>query len=99
MDVNGPKRPSGTIQSKINNASLLSVCVHKSQVAGALMILLGAFVLILLAGFVVNIIVVILQLLAVIIGIFLVLGGIVLLIGRRWWRRGPWEWDQPPASA
>ncbi len=62
------------------------------------MILVGAFVLILLAGFVVNIIVVILQLLAVIIGIFLVLGGLVLLVGRRWWRRGPWDMEQAPAS-
>jgi hypothetical protein len=48
--------------------------MHKSQVAGGLMILLGAFVIILIAGFVVNIVVVTLQLLAVIIGIFLVLG-------------------------
>ncbi|MDA4127137.1 MAG: hypothetical protein OK452_08065 [Thaumarchaeota archaeon] len=64
-----------------------------------MMILVGALVLILLAGFVVNIIVVILQLLAVIAGIFLVLGGIALLVGGRWWRRGPWDWEQPPPAS
>jgi hypothetical protein len=34
----------------------------------------------------------------VIAGIFLVLGGIALLVGGRWWRRGPWDWEQPPPA-
>ncbi|HYB07013.1 MAG TPA: hypothetical protein VEB87_02520 [Nitrososphaerales archaeon] len=72
--------------------------VHRSQVAGVVMILVGAAILVLLASFVVSLIVVILEILAVIVGIFLVLGGIALLLGHGWWRRRAWEWGAPPAS-
>jgi hypothetical protein len=73
--------------------------MHKSQIAGALMIIVGAAILILLASFVVSIIITILELFLVIVGIFLVLGGIAaILFGRRWWKRTPWGWDEHPAS-
>lgn len=70
--------------------------MHRSQVLGLLMVLVGVAVLILLAGFVVSVIVTILELLAVLLGIFLVIGGVaVLLFGRRLWRRGRWGWGPP----
>ncbi len=73
--------------------------MHKVQVAGALMILVGVAVLILLAGFIVSVIVTLLELLAVIIGIVLILAGIAaLVVGPRWWRRRPFDWDEHPAS-
>jgi hypothetical protein len=73
--------------------------MHRSQVIGVLMTLVGVALLILLAGFVVSVIVTLLELLAVIVGVILILGGIAMLIfGRRIWRRGPWGWGGPPAS-
>ncbi|MDG7007450.1 MAG: hypothetical protein JRN06_04300 [Nitrososphaerota archaeon] len=73
--------------------------MRRSQVAGALMILVGVAVLVLLASFIASVIVTLLELLAVIVGLALVLGGIaMLLFGRRMWRRGPWRWGGPPAS-
>ena len=83
----------------INTAGNGTGLMHKAQVAGVLMIVVGAVILLLLASFVVSLIVTILELFVVIIGIILVLGGIAaILFGRRWWKRTPWGWDEHPAS-
>jgi len=83
----------------INTPRQTTRLMHKVQIAGIIMILVGAAILILLASFVVSIIVTILELLLVIAGILLVLGGIAaIVLGRRWWRRSPWGWDEHPAS-
>ena len=83
----------------INIANPDFATMHKSQLAGALMLIVGAFILILLASFVVSVIIVILQLLAVIIGIILVLGGIaMLLFGRRFWNRRSMGWERPATT-
>jgi protein-S-isoprenylcysteine O-methyltransferase Ste14 len=73
--------------------------VHKVQLAGVVMLILGAAILFLLAGFIWSVIVTLLLLLAVMIGIILVLGGIAaIFVGGRWMRRGPWWRDEAPAS-
>ena len=73
--------------------------MHRSQVIGVLMILVGIAALILLASFVVSVIVTLLELLAVVVGVVLILGGIAMLFfGRRMWRRGPWGWGEHPAG-
>ena len=71
----------------------------RSQVGGALMILVGAVLLILLSSFIVSVLITILELFAVIVGVILVLGGIALFFfGGRWRRRGSRPWDEHPAS-
>lgn len=67
--------------------------MHKIQVGGVLMIIVGAVILFFLASFIVGVIVFLLELLAAIVGIVLVLGGIAaIVIGPRWKRR-PWGSD------
>ena len=88
-----------TLFHDINTAGNSSEPMHKAQIAGVIMIVVGAAILLLLASFVVSIILTILELLLVIVGILLVLGGVAaILFGRRWWRGEPRRWDEHPAS-
>ena len=72
--------------------------MHKSQVAGIVLVILGAAILLFLAGFIVHAIVTLIKLLAVLVGFVFVLLGIFLIVGRRYMRRGPWDWGSSPAT-
>jgi membrane protein YdbS with pleckstrin-like domain len=64
--------------------------MRKIQLAGTLMIVVGAVILIFLAGFIASVIVTLAKLLLVVVGIILVLGGVAaLFIGPSLWKRRP----------
>jgi len=64
--------------------------VHRSQITGAVLILVGLFVLFLLREPLVHLVIVVLQLIGIFIGFGLIVIGIAFLMGGRWIRRGPW---------
>jgi uncharacterized membrane protein HdeD (DUF308 family) len=65
--------------------------VHRLQVAGAILLLVGLLILFLLRGPLYAFIVTVLQLIGVLVGILLVIVGIALILSRAWTRRRvPW---------
>lgn len=63
--------------------------MHKLQIAGVVLVLVGLFVLFLLRDPLYSFMVVVIQLIGVFIGILLVVIGVALVLGGTWMRRGP----------